>query len=56
MALLHHSFGLYLCLAMIRNKVYMSVCTSSGRCLMSSFVIASGPSALSVGARVITVS
>ena len=34
----------------------MSVCTASGRCLMSSFVIASGPGALPSGALVAALS
>ena len=31
--------------------MYFSVCASSGRCLISSFVIVSGPGALPGGAR-----
>ena len=33
--------------------MYRSVCTASGRCLISSFVIASGPRALPYGALVV---
>ena len=51
MALLYHTFVVYLCLAIMRNSVYIRVCTSSKRCLYltSSFYIVCGLGALTDG-------